>query len=445
MLLRKGVYKEFAKRIIMNIKNLKIFNRFNISITLISVCIIILMMFLSRHCCFWGDDSYYAVYSKFHEGIFDCLFGKTRLEHGGYYIGLFLCKFFSFGLPALISIHPADFNCIGHGIIKGIFTVICLLILSKFAIINTKSQQIRFFIFLFLSCYFFSNAINSNVIIINYNFYRYFFSLIFYGLFWIYIYKGFIKGFISKPIDFKLYFYGFIIGTSSEIIFFSSALLITMIFIYNSCSKIKPDKPFLSAFAGLFSGIFLFTSSPGFLSVSSDRGLSDIKITLNELNEFIQLYFQVCFKDEYIYWIIFITTAAISVYFAIKNKEIKKIVFPFLMQISILTVLFSLVLCGKTYDEFTRDRFFLCHWNIVFLYKMLILYPLFIFLDYTIKNLLKITMKNYRKYLRFAMIFFIFLAALTYFCKFIDFLPHCNSNTFIVNKKRRGLHRRTTS
>lgn len=89
-------------------------------ICLFSIAVFIICFFtdLSRYCSFWGDDSFYAVYSHAYETYFDCLFGDVRNEHGGYYIGLFLCKFLSFGLPNLLGIHPADFVGIGHGFIR---------------------------------------------------------------------------------------------------------------------------------------------------------------------------------------------------------------------------------------------------------------------------------------------------------------------------------------
>ena len=86
---------------------------------LISVFIICCVKYFGKNSCFNDDDFFYARY-MLGESYFDSF--KFSLYHGGGYLGLFLCKFLSFGLPCLLNIHPDDFICNQAGIIRGIFT-----------------------------------------------------------------------------------------------------------------------------------------------------------------------------------------------------------------------------------------------------------------------------------------------------------------------------------
>ncbi len=198
-------------------------------------------------------------------------------------------------------------------------------------------------------------------------------------------------------------FCGYVLGTSIEISFFLSAFLVVLLIGYNLiikiCSKITKkdikfskynlDKRFYIPSLFLFIAIFLFASNEGFKQVASDRGMANISISQDILVEFWNLYINSCFSSLTIYWMIFTLLMITSFFFAIKKNEIKKVIFPLLLQVSILAIMFSLVLCGKTYDEMTRDRFYLHHANIIFLYKMLILYPILIYFSYVLKNIRK--------------------------------------------------------
>lgn len=154
----------------MNIKN----NNYKfvyLSVAFVSIILIILMMFLTKYCCFFGDDFYYSIYIK-NEKYFDCLFGASRFGHGGYYIGLFLTKFLSFGLPNLLHIHPSEFINRGHSLFRSVFTAITLLYMSKFICFSKNLKYLFLSAFCFITAYFFFYGLGSGVFIINYNWYR---------------------------------------------------------------------------------------------------------------------------------------------------------------------------------------------------------------------------------------------------------------------------------
>ncbi len=373
-----------------NIKNSKLLL---FSIFIISIAMVIFFKYLNQNSCFWGDDFFFSRYREY-ENLIDCL--KFTLVHGSGYIGYFLCKYFSFGLPALIGIHPNDFLCNGASVIRGIFSCFVLFSITSFAVFKNKSKVIFVFIYLFTACYFFSNVIKSNVILINYNYYRYFFSLLFYSAFWLYVYKNIIsdeKFIINKKELITLLligFCGYAIGTSIEINFFVSLMLAGLIVIYTILfrkNKYKLNLSFYFPVSVLCLAVFLFTSSFYFIAVASERGMADINVTYDLFKEFSTVYYRVCFKEELLYWILFIGLAVTAFIFARKNNEIKQVVFPLLMEISIIVVMYSLILCGKTYPFNNKFILYLYHANIVFLYKMLILIPLYIYFDYVVSNL----------------------------------------------------------
>ena len=373
-----------------NIKNSKLLL---FSIFIISIAIVIFFKYLTQNSCFWGDDYFFSRYREY-ENLFDCL--NFRSGHGSGYIGFFLCKFFSFKLPVLINIHPNDFLCNGANIIRGIFSCFVLLSIISFAVFKNKSKLILVFMYLFTACYFFSNGMKSCVILVNYNYYRYFFSLLFYCVFWLYIYKNIIsdeKFIINKKAILTLLlmgFCGFAIGTSIEINFFVSLMLAGLIVIYTILfrkNKYKLNISFYFPVSILCLAVFLFTSSLGFQSVAADRGMTDINVTYDIFKEFSALYYRVCFKEEILYWILFICLAVTAFVIAKKNNEIKQVVFPLLMEISVLTIIYSLIMCGKTYPFNNQFILYLYHSNIVCLYKMLILVPLYIYFDYVINNI----------------------------------------------------------
>ena len=355
---------------------------------LISVFIICCVKYFGKNSCFNDDDFFYARY-MLGESYFDSF--KFSLCHGGGYLGLFLCKFLSFGLPCLLNIHPDDFICNQAGIIRGIFTCFILMSISLFSIFYNKSKLLYLFSFLFIIFYYFNCEFNYFTSLVNYNFYRYFFSLLFFSVFWYFICSNILK---DKKETKKNYFElflvclcGFIVGTSSEIDFFVSAALIILIVIYNLINKknkFNLNINFYLPMIFLFISMVNFILSPGFKEVAATRGMADIVITFDMVKEYTNLYLDVCFFKNVSYWIVFIILLILSIIICFRKKTFKNIILPIFFQISILTVMYSLILCGKTFGV---SDYFLCHHNIVFLYKMLILYPIIILFDFVIKNI----------------------------------------------------------
>lgn len=391
---------------------------FNITIFLISIILICIIFPYSSQSTFWGDDGLFTLYYE-EEKLFDIL--GFQYGHGSGYLGAFINKFLSFKLPILLNIHPQEFINTGHNIIKGIFAVSVLLSITKFISIYTKSKTCFILCYLFIIGYFLSATINNGILEINYSFYRYFFSLLFFSYFWLFLYKNILSKHNIKRIARIIYpsFCGYILGTSIEISFFLSLFLIFLIILYDFSVKISEkitkknfeslkynlNKYFYIPALFLFTATIFFTSNEGFKEVAADRGMTKITISQDIINEFCNLYLNCCIKDILIYWIIFIILLITAFIIAIRKSEIKKIIFPLFLQFAIISVMFSLVLCGKTYDETTRDRFYLHHQNIIFLYKMLILYPMLICMSYIIKN----TRKYFKKFIPI-IIFIIFIS-----------------------------------
>lgn len=367
----------------MNNKQSKLFYAI---ILIISAVIICCFKYLAQYTCFWGDDFFFARYNSY-ETYFYCM--KMSSFHGGGYIGLFLCKFISFGLPVLLNIHPNDFLCCQANIIRGGFACITLLIFSRFTVFLNKSKLIYSCAYLFTASYFFFYALKSNVIIVNYNYYRYFFSLLFLGIFLLYLYKNLTEK-SEKTNYLKLItatICGFIAGTSVEINIFLTSFFIGLIILCNiffKKNRFHTDINFYIPSAGLYSAMILFTTSAQFKNIASERGMAHIQITFDMLKEYLHLYYKVCVREEFIYWIIFTVLLIICIKYAIQRKETNKIIFPILLQISIHTVMFSLILCGKTFTDCPSPRFYLYHHNIVFLYRMLLLFPIFLLTDYSL-------------------------------------------------------------
>ena len=145
------------------------------------------------------------------------------------------------------------------------------------------------------------------------------------------------------------------------------------------------SKSFILMFLVLSFAVFSFVSSSGFKEVSMSRGLSNILITKDLLQNFINQYIQLYFLDEIVYWILFIILFVVNIVIAYKKQEIRKLVLPFLLQISILGTIFSLIFCKETYYT---GGFWLVHNHIRFIFLMLIMYPMLMFFSYFVKSLI---------------------------------------------------------
>ncbi len=353
--------------------------------------------FLSRNCCFWEDDEYYAVIQYMYHWL-SCLDFKS--EHGGGYIGYFLTKFFCFFLPLKLNIHPADFICSPYyAFIKSIIIFSVLLCISNF--INFfKKSSINILFFIFLCSYFFYSVFStySYVLVLNYQFFRYCFSILFFAFFIFFIFRHLLSD--NKKINYiQLIFAmmsGYIAGASSEILIFALGVLYGLTVIYNLFARIlhtkyENIKPlntgliFHIAYIPYFISAYLFLSSPGFYNIAMElRGLNNIHIGSEQFFNFLNLYFIVLFKHELLYWIICGILLFILI-FKLKVKK-KEIVFPLIFQLVILALYFSLILCGETggsHSEITIDGhhslYYITHKQLRFLFEMIMLIPLFMY------------------------------------------------------------------
>lgn len=363
--------------------------------------VILISVYLGHNFAIFEDDLVYSTYYK-SEKIFNCL--NFNFGHGGGYLGYFLSKFLSFGLPNLLSIHPCDFT-VCHLVIKGFFTIITLLLITKFSTFFYRSKLIFISVFSFLTFYYFFYLCKLETLIVgvSYNYYRYSFSLIFFSIVVYFIFENLIKN--KKITKFKSILFilicAFIAGTSSEIIFVTLILFSVLILLYQliiyivsflkksydffNLYKFDISKNFIFTFFMLIFTVFCFVSSSGFKKVALTRGLEDFIITKDILLSFINEYIQFYFIDELIYWIIFIILFIVNFAIAYKKQEIKKILLPCFLQISILGSIFSLIFCKETYYT---GGFWLVHHHIRFIFSMLIMCPMLMSLSYFVKSLI---------------------------------------------------------
>ncbi len=382
----------------MSIKTKNIF--FYSAIGIISLLFILLIVYISRYCCFYGDDAWFSLYAD-NEKIFDCL---TSDSHGGKYIGQFLDKFFSYGLPCILGIHPENFINSYHAIIRAVFMVLTLLVMGKFVSIYEKSKLLYLLFYIFLIVLIIKYIPSSNIITVYYAFYRYCFSILFFSIFWLFIYKN-ITGLEDNKSIWKLIgvsLCGYIIGTSSEIVFFASCALASLIIIWKSISlflknkvkdnviidslQIKLNRNFYMPVIFFAIGVILFVSSTGYREVSADRGMTNIVVTYDLLKEFTSYFINNCFYEIKEFWIAFLILACSGIYLSIRNKDLRVPLFVFCFLFSLMAVMFSLVLCGKTHNH---TDFYIIHPNILFLYKMLLLISFGIILSYVSQYIFK--------------------------------------------------------
>lgn len=373
-------------------------------LTLFAFLVVYFSAYFSQNAAFVIDDFDFGVYYDYNEKFYDVLFKNAYNWHGGGYFALFWARFFNFTIPLFLNIHPADFIGFPEGIIKGIFGVFIISITAKYSQIFYKSKILNVVSLIFCALLFFCLGLNfDSVFLSNAYFYRYPMSLLYFALFWYFIYlhitglrkdKNFLKiGLLSLC--------AFALGSCLETAIFSSLLLVFLLifynFILNVICRLKKDLSetiskykyvfdvnfYISSFV-LYISAFLFLVSGSFQNLASDRGLSAIKFNFPDLREFIGLYNKICFCDELIYWIIFIIFYGIATYFAFRQKEIKNILFPLLMNISVLAVMFSLYFCGKT--MYGQNQFWILRLNLIAFYKMQLYLALFILIGYVLKN-----------------------------------------------------------
>ncbi len=411
---------------------------FIISLGIISICIVFFVTYLSQNCCFFDDDYFYAMYD-FQESVFSCL--NFQKEHGAGYIGFFLCKFFSFKLPNLLGIHPTDFMGIQQGIFQGIISVVILLLIAKFSIIYKKSKLLYLISFLYLSVYLFFSIFmyDAWIFIVNYGFYRYLFSFLFFTPLLYFLYQNTTELDVNKNI-FQLILIclcAFVLGTGIELSFYITAFFIALIIITNLfCYFIKKplmfkiNKNFYLPAIFLYTAMTLFITSEGYKTVAGQRGMDNIHLTIDTIKEYIVSFWQICFVNEIVYWLVFLIVLISCICFAKKKGETSKILFPIYLQFSILTLFFSLLLCDKTF----YGNFFLLHHNVQFLYKMHILFPLLILISYFLEQI-----ESTKKFVCVLFVIF-FTLSIPYFVKKHLFSDYTKSHLYVTYKAKQNFY-----
>ncbi len=359
---------------------------------LISVLIISVMTHFSQWNCFCDDDFYYAKLRPY-ENIFHPLnpFGEI---HGCGYIGYWLLTFLAYSLPNyILHINPSDFISFQHGIIRGCFVVITLSMLLMFFRQSCKNKGFQLLVYFLLCGLFFYLGVWSNIITLNYSFYRYFLSLLPMGYLFYYLYRHTTVKHKkqNKPQIVLACFCAYIVGMSSEIEIYSTLTLFFLLLGFSLLTKsAKNFKLNFGADVWIILGVFLismliFTTSSGFREVAGERGMSHIVINLGIIKEYSALYLKNCFINVWGLWALFIAAFIYAFRIALKRKnDIKKLIFPVLLQLSLFIVMFSLVLCGKT-NYF--GTYFIVHENVLSLFYFLTTIPALIFFGYCLKNM----------------------------------------------------------
>ncbi len=414
----------------MKVYNEKLHKYINIFIYfLLYIAVLFTVLDFCHNFVIFDDDKVFSTYVP-GEKLFDCLsfLGGLKFDfiHGAGYIGLFLTKFLSFKIPLILGMHPQDF-VIYHQIIKSIFLFLLIIVVSKFFNIYIKSKYLWSLTAFALIFYIVYSVLKTDsfIFICNYNFYRYLLSIIFYAGFWYIIFKNLLG--VCKT-DYKLIilacFLAYTIGCSSEIEACSSLILVCLIFLYNififiinkffnnnifEKYKLNLSRTFYIPVLFLILSVIFVSLSSGFKHVADERQIYSIAVTFEFFKEFSFIFFKYCFKDIYVFWIIDLTFMILSFISAFKNKDIKSVVLPLLLQSAILFSMYSLIVCGKS----NYGRTFIEHNNVLFLYMQLLVLPLLIFMSYVYKNI---------KNKKFVYLFVLFLISIFSFFIFNIFI-----------------------
>lgn len=415
-----------------NIKKKNVFIIF--AVIFISIVTIFYTTYLSRFCGYEGDDFAFGTYWDA-EGIFTSLNLFLDRGHDGGYIASFLTKFFDSGLPLLLGIHPEDFMCSYHGILKGVILAVTLYSISKFSTIFIKSNIFQTSIYFLVSALFFlllnpyydpSNFYYANLIVDNNNFYRYPFCILVYSLFSFHLYKMICSQTKQiKPVKIVIYsLLAVILATNFEIFTLSYIAIIFFVYLYNiilffrcnSCniSKYNINKSFTIYTLAFFIFFLVYWTKSSLQYILLERGLGNISIDINSIAEFTSIFLKIYIVNNSLYWIIFIIVSILAIKFIQKEHDKKKVFFPLFMLFSILISIYSLIFCGKTmYDT---GNFWLEHGNIILAYKVVILIPLLILCSYVLSKI-----KDYKRLqktlLALSIIIFIISSIISLFIK----------------------------
>ena len=377
---------------------------YSIAVIMVAIATLVILIFTSGSHCFFGDDIMFGIYEP-GENIIDCLFKNAGNEHAGGYFSRFLTKFFCTGLPMLLNIHPADFMCWGQSFFQAIFTIWFFQTYIKYLYFLKKIKSMYFIFYLFVCVFYFytiERTSSTYILTNNNNFWRYTFTLVFFNIFFFYLYEMLIKKNVRmSKLTYILFFFSIVVCmTNLELLMYSCALFIVIVLIYNiirkymiigneHCNLYINKEKFFIPITLCFVTMLLFINSDGYKFMHGYRVVLDINYIKFIFHDFCVSYYTILFKDFVFYWIIFILTFCVAIRISTAKKENIKIILPAIMQICVLVVLFSLIICSK---ESNDGKLWLYRETIIFAYRMVSLIPIFIYLDYIFKNL-----KNYKR------------------------------------------------
>jgi hypothetical protein len=340
--------------------------------------------------------------------------------HGGGYTTLFFMKLFSSYFSKLFNIHYADFIGSYMGIIKGFFFSIFIFTFINCSFIYKKSYNLFISLFIFLSLWsyvvIYKNPGAEWLIYNNSNFFRYIIPLIFYFIIFSLLHKSILSRIhihISRYFILAILLSCIFVSTNLETIAITSVLSFVFLILYNIAAKIfikkfevlskynfifNFDKAFYITFSFLAIIFCLYIFSPGTHSLIESR--VDLNFTFTE---FLHNWFQTCFINNFIYNLLILISLIIAAFYAVKRKEINKIVYFFIIYISTFTTMLFLAFANK------EECFYIFDYRIQYTYKIMLLYVLFCLISYILKRI-----KYSNIYISFMSVFLIIFSILLF-------------------------------
>ena len=383
--------------------------------------IVLLTMNISRYSSLASDDISWAMLLK-DENIFDLLFKNAGKIHGGGYTNLFLTKLFCWKLPEIFHIHPNNFIVFPMGMIKGIILAFLCYFISKFVNIFSRSRTMQCLLFLTSASIFFFLYCPQDIHNYALTFFRYPFSILIFAIFWYFTFKNIMyksSNNIIKCICISLC--AIILGSNLEICIFTSLFLSVLIILYNCIAKIyKANKAiklfnlnycfFIPVFILFISSAF-FLNSEGFRWIAEERGLNNINITFSCFTEFTKLFIKYYFIKNWIYIVSFIALLCVGISINRNKHDYRGILLAAFMQISLFSVIFSLILCEKTLYEL--GKYWIEYDSVIFTYQVMSYISIVLLIGFVVR------LKKYSKTIR--NIYFIILFLLLFISAFLIF------------------------
>ena len=373
---------------------------YNVLIFMFSLVIIYFVVSISYLHMFVGDDFDYGLYFL-DEGIFDCLFKTAGREHGGGYLSLFMTRFFSFKLPIMLGLHPADFMREGEAFCQSLFLLMFLFWQVKFVEYTKKFKPLFFIMFIFITAVFVWQIYASEAFWIftnNNNFWRYILTSLLFSIFIYYLLK------VTTNNNYKLNFITmsalFLSAagacSNQELIMYLTVFLLTLFWIYDlfllllnkyQHINIKPfylnlNKYYWITYIISTAVMFIIRSFPSSQALYSHRTRLGYARIFEIFPNFCAEYFRIYFWEK----ILLYTAMAILIYTAFKiaslKKDFRKIIFTVFLQGSLYVILFSLIICADS----NLSSFWINRNTIIFLFLMISTLNCLILINFILRN-----------------------------------------------------------